>query len=66
MCAWVWYLVFGLDLKIQEIAKKIKCQSLSCKFRHLKKLNSNSHPKNLPKLFILNVKIGIKGSLKER
>lgn len=32
-----------------RICKK-KCQSLSCKFRHLKNLNSKPHPKNLPKL----------------
>jgi hypothetical protein len=43
-------LVFGLNLKIQEFAKK-KCQSSSCKFRHLKNLNSKPHPKNLSKVF---------------
>jgi hypothetical protein len=54
-------LVFGLNLKIQEFAKK--CQSLSCNFRHLKKLNSNPHPKNLPKLFKM-LKLGLKVLLK--
>jgi hypothetical protein len=54
-------LIFGLDLKIQEFAKKLP--KFDCKFRHLKKLNSNLHPKNLPKLFKM-LKLGSKVLLK--